>query len=114
STPADPSAARRLRLLIAAVVGAGSLVVLSALPGVVGHQAPAAWRIALASAAFMLGDIAVLHLRFGHNQHSFTWSETAVVLGLVLLPSPWTRVIAPVAVGVAHLLARRPLVKVAF
>src|SRR5437870_5592836 len=62
----------------------------------------------------MLGDIAVLHLRFGHNQHSFTWSETAVVLGLVLLPSPWLPIVAPLSVALAHLVARRPLVKVAF
>src|SRR5436309_13286193 len=94
-TGADSPADRRLRLLIATVVGTGSLVVLSALPGLVGHQAPAAWRLVLACSALMLGDIAVLHLRFGHNQHSFTWSETAAELGLALLRAPWLCIGAP-------------------
>lgn len=75
---------------------------------------PVAWKLALAALAFLLGDIPALQFRFGHDNHSFTWSETAVIMGLVLLPGPWLVLVAPVCVASAHLLARRAPIKVAF
>ena len=106
---------RRLHLLVAGVVGAGVFALgVGFLDPVFPGQPPAGWKIALAIVAFCVGDVAAIHLRFGHDQHSFTLSETAVVLGLALLPSPWARFIAVLCVGAAHLAARRPLVKVLF
>jgi PAS domain S-box-containing protein len=105
---------RRLLVLVAVVVALGGLSVLSAgLDHGIRHV-PALWRLAVAAVALLCGDVAVLHVRFGDDQYSFTWSETAVVLGLVLLSGGWLRVVAPVCVALAHLLARRPWTKVAF
>ncbi|MGH9179192.1 MAG: putative bifunctional diguanylate cyclase/phosphodiesterase [Acidimicrobiales bacterium] len=104
----------RFRLLLALVVGTGALSFLTALPGALTGDLPDAWRLVLVAALFILGDVCLLNIRFGHNTHSFTWSETAVVLGLVLVPGPWLRVLAPLAVGVAHGAARRRPLKVAF
>ncbi|MGH9281595.1 MAG: diguanylate cyclase domain-containing protein, partial [Acidimicrobiales bacterium] len=105
---------RRFRLLLALVVGSGAASILAALPDALSGDVPPAWRLVLAGALFALGDICLLKIRFGHNHHSFTWSETALVAGLVLVPSPWLRIIAPLAVGAAHAAARRSPLKVAF
>ena len=106
---------RRLHLLVAGVVAAGVFALgLGLLDPAFPGQPPAGWKIALAIVAFCVGDVAAIHLRFGHDQHSFTLSETAVVLGLALLPSPWARFLAVLCVATAHLAARRPVVKVLF
>ena len=115
--PATQPAGRtplRFRLLMALVVGTGTVSFLSALPDSLGNDIPDAWRLGLVAALFVLGDLCLLNIRFGHNSHSFTWSETAVVLGLVLVPGAWLQVLAPLAVGVAHGAARRRPLKVAF
>jgi hypothetical protein len=72
------------------------------------------WQILLAGLLVTLGDLALLNLRFGHQKYSSTWSEAAVVFGLVLVPWPWLTLIAPVSVAVAHSLTGRSRVKVLF
>src|SRR5438093_8193432 len=77
ATEAGAGPDQRLKLLLLFVVGAGCLTFFSAFvqhPGLVYHV-PAAWKLALASTGFAFGDIAVLHIRFGHDKYSFTWSE---------------------------------------
>ena len=116
ATEAGAGPDQRLKFLLWFVVGAGCLTFLSAFvqhPDLFSHV-PATWKLALAATGFAFGDIAVLHIRFGHDKYSFTWSESAVIVGLVVLPSPWLRIVAPLAIGTAHLLARRPRVKVVF
>ena len=93
-------------------LGVACIVMGAAAAGAV--AAPAWWRVALTAAAFLMGDIALLHIRFGRDQNSFTMSETAVVVGLVLLPLPWLLLIAPVCVAGAHVIGRRSPLKVAF
>ena len=107
------SSASKLRLLIGAVLGIGTLVVLSGVAWM-GTERPEWWQIGLVAVACGLGDLALLHLRFGHDQHSFTWSEVALIVGLVVLPTPWLRLVSPVGVAVAHLSAHRSPLKVAF
>ena len=104
----------RLRVLMWLVIGAGAVSFVTAVAEVADGDIPAPWRLALAAALFVLGDTCLVNIRFGHNSHSFTWSETAMVVGLVLLPGPWLRIVAPLAVGVAHGAARRAPAKVAF
>ena len=104
----------RFRLLMALVTGLGAVSLLTALPAAASSDVPALWRLALVGALFVAGDTCLLRIRFGHNHHSFTWAETAMVVGLVLVPSPWLRIVAPLAVGVAHGAARRSPMKVAF
>ncbi len=96
------------------ILGLGVLTMLASLPVVVTSAAPSLWAIVLVAVVFLLGDVALLHIRFGDDQNSFTLSEAAVVVGLVLLPSPWLAIVAPFAVAAAHLVARRPALKAAF
>ena len=103
----------RLRLYVYSVILLGFSVVAVGVPKAMDHPTDA-WRVVLAAAIFLLGDSAVLHLRFGRDRYSFTWSEVAVVVGLALLPHGWLRLAAFVGVGLAHALARRAPVKVLF
>ena len=115
--PAASSGSRsplRFRLLLALVLGAGAVSVATAVPAAIAGGVPALWRLALVAALFVAGDTCLLRIRFGHNHQSFTWSEAAAVVGLVLVPGPWLRLLAPIAVAGAHLAARRPPVKIAF
>ena len=104
----------RLRLLVAGVTGSGALLLAALVPALLGSDVPDAWRLALTGLAFIVGDIALLHLRFGTHRYSFTWGEFAVVLGLVLLPLPWLAACATLAVLPAHALNRLSPIKVAF
>ncbi|MEY2569041.1 MAG: hypothetical protein QOE35_3570 [Actinomycetota bacterium] len=101
------------RLWTAAVVLLGAGVVATTVQRGLGSP-PAVWKLAVAALAFLAGDVPALKFRLGRDHHSFTWSETAVVMGLVLLPGPWLVVLAPVCVSAAHLLAKQPAGKVAF
>src|SRR5216683_4287068 len=106
-----PRAGGHLRILIRPVLLAGAIAVASVALHL--HSGPG-WPVLAGCAFFLVGDTALFHIRFGHNQQSFTWAETAVVLGLVFVPTPWLRVAAPAGVALAHLARRRPLAKVGF
>jgi diguanylate cyclase (GGDEF)-like protein/PAS domain S-box-containing protein len=106
----------QLRVVVTVVTATGTLAIGHGLAAVVLGQVPvaAAWRLALVALLFAGGEIAPLRIRFGNDHYSVTWSETAVVVGMVLLPSPWLCLVASVTTAVPHLLHRRPLIKVAF
>jgi PAS domain S-box-containing protein len=75
---------------------------------------PSLLRLLAAGTAFVVGELALLHIRIGDENHSFTWSEAAMIIGMVLLPSPWARIVGPLGVAAVHLYFRRPAVKVLF
>lgn len=104
----------RLHRLVVAVVALGVGSMATAVVGVGSAPAPAWGRIALVAVAFLVGDIALVHIRIGHNQVSWTFAEAALVASLVILPSPWLGLIAPAAVAAAHLLGRRSPLKIAY
>ena len=104
----------RTPLIIWLILALGAGCIVLAVPAVLASPVPAWWRLALTATAFLVGDIALLHIRFGRDQNSFTMSETAVVVGLVLLPLPWLLLVAPVCVAAAHAIGRRSPLKVAF
>jgi diguanylate cyclase len=54
----------------------------------------------------------VMHLRFGGERYTYTWSEAAVILGLVLIPFPHLVLVAPLAVALTHSLSGRQPMKV--
>ena len=113
---AEPPAASspRFRLLMWLVIGSGAVSLVTAVIGAGDRPVPPLWRLGVTMTLFVLGDIFLVKIRFGHNHHSFTWSETATVAGLVLLPGPWLRIVAPLSVALAHGAARRSPIKVAF
>jgi diguanylate cyclase (GGDEF)-like protein len=75
---------------------------------------PAVWRVVLTFGVFFLGEHALFEIRTGHDHRSFTWAETACVVALAAVSWPWALLLGPPAVAVAHLIRRRPFVKVAF
>ena len=106
--------AKRIWLLIAGVATAAALIAIS-----VRNDSPLDgpldvpwWALAV---GFYLAEVAVVHIRFGEDAHSFSMSEIPLVLGLFLVAP--IELIAAHVVGVAAALIinrRQPLVKLAF
>jgi diguanylate cyclase (GGDEF)-like protein len=69
-------------------------------------------HVVLAAALVAASELAVMHLRFGGERYTYTWSEAAVVLGLVLVPYPHLVLVAPLAVALTHSLSGRQPMKV--
>ena len=106
---------KSLTMLVRCVVIAG--VAITALVALLGASVASSVDVPtllICALAFYIGETAILHVRFGRDHRTFTWSETATVISLVALPTPWMVIAAPIGVAVAHLLKRRPLTKVAF
>ncbi len=103
----------RLRVLVASVVAAGVVVAGVSLPVALAHP-PQLSRLVLATAMFVVGDIALLRLRFGRNYFNFTWAELAIVFSLVMVPAGWTVLIGTAAVCAAQVIQRRQPMKGAF
>ena len=102
----------RVRYLVLAVLTAsGTLFAVSFSQR---GETPDPWRLALAFAVFFAGEHALFEVRVGHDHRSFTWAETACVVAVAALMWPWAILVGPLGVGAAHLLRRRPLLKIAF
>ncbi len=104
----------RLHALVVAVILTGAGCVSAAVVAAVGADRPAAWQLILTAIVLLVGESTVLHLRFGQETYTFTWSEAAIIAGLFLVPWPWLTLLAPLAVAAVHALARRDPVKVVF
>lgn len=105
---------RNLVVLVSAMAALAAALIGMALVHPGWHHPPSPVALLVSATAFVLGDLLLLHLRVGRAQYSFTWAELAVVIGLVVLPSPWLRLVATGSVGLAHVIARRPPVKIIF
>ena len=103
----------RLRCLLWAVGTLGAAAVALAVPAAL-REHPHAGSFVLATAFFLIGDVALLNIRFGRSRYSFTWSELAVVFGLVMLPRGWLVLVATFSVAVAQAMLRRPPAKLLF
>ncbi|HUP84162.1 MAG TPA: bifunctional diguanylate cyclase/phosphodiesterase [Acidimicrobiales bacterium] len=104
----------RVRTFVGAVLAAAVALVVAGVVGVDGGAAPEPWRVVLAAGVFFLGEHALFEVRVGHDHRAFTWAETACVVALAAVGWPWALLVCPPAVAVAHLIRRRPLVKIAF
>ena len=102
------------RSLIVAVVLAGAAAIALGPVSAAATSPPSVLHLTLAVLAFVIGDSLLLDLRFGKDRYSFTGSEAAVVVALVLVPAAWAPAVGGVGIAAAHLLARRPLVKVVY
>ena len=102
----------RVRNYVAVVLLVAAGVVAQAVLGL--GEAPAVWRLLLTFTVFFLGEHALFEIRTGHDHRSFTWAETACVVALAAVGWPWALLLGPAAVALAHLVRRRPLLKVAF
>ncbi len=104
----------RLPVFVGAIVAGGLGCVLLAALAVGGSAVPPLWRIALAFAVVAVSDYGVLHLRFGRETCTLTWSEAAVLVGLELTPWPWVVLVGAGGVLASQLASRRALLKSAF
>jgi diguanylate cyclase (GGDEF)-like protein len=101
----------RLRLLIA-LMFSGALASLGYALFAVSHEPmPAWWRLGLACGVLAASRLASLDLRFRGHVVGFDWGEGALLLGLVLLPSPWLTLLMPVCLVAARALVRRNAIK---
>jgi diguanylate cyclase (GGDEF)-like protein len=106
---------RRLHVIVAAVVVMGAIcIALAAISVGTSWEPPALWRVALALAVVGVSDFGVLGIRFGRETITLTWSEAALLVGLVLTPWPWITLVCPIGVIVSEVAARRPALKIAF
>ena len=102
--------ARALVALVGAVGFAGAVSVLLAVGSVVDGDRALSPYLALVLLTTLLTDVTAIDLRVGRHAESFTWSELSILLGLALLP-PDQLVLTSLALGVAYLATRQPLVK---
>jgi PAS domain S-box-containing protein len=110
---AGPALPVRLRRLLALIVVLGVSTVVYAAPRALDRK-PDVGSFLLAMAFFLIGDIALMNIRFGQSRYSFTWSELAVVFGLVMLPPGWVVIVATFSVAAAQAMLRRPPTKLLF
>jgi len=77
-------------------------------------QLPTPFGVLCAAALVALGNLPIVHVRHGEDNHTFNWSEAAVVGGLVLLPAWWLAPVGAVVTAGWYAAAGRPAPKVAF
>ena len=103
----------RLRRLLTVIALGGIVSVGYAIPAAVNDR-PNFGSFLLAVAFFLIGDVALMNIRFGQSRYTFTWAELAVVFGLVMMPSGWLVLVATCAVAAAQAMLRRPAPKLIF
>jgi diguanylate cyclase (GGDEF)-like protein len=79
------------------------------------RQPPVApWRVAVAFALPVLGELAAIPVRRGGTRHLHNWRETAFVLGLFLVPPGMLALVMSAAVSSLLVLRRRPAKRILF
>jgi diguanylate cyclase (GGDEF)-like protein len=104
----------RLNTVVAGTVSLAAAVCLHHLAVASAAPLPATAYVLLLALCFPVSELALLRLRYGSNHLTFTWGETAVVLGLVFLPLPWVALMAVTCCTLVHLAAGRGLQKSVF
>jgi diguanylate cyclase (GGDEF)-like protein len=107
---------RSLRLhALVALVATGAVAVASvSASAVLSAPAPRLWQVGLLLLILPFSERALLHVRFGGQNYSFTWGEAALLLGFVLAsPALFVALCGPLVLAV-HLAVRRPWVKAVF
>src|SRR4051794_33912530 len=87
--------ARRGNAIVFSTAAAGAACIALSLFLTGASSRPSLVALVLAVALVALSDTVVFHLRYGHENYTLTWSEAAVLVGLVLAPSPWITLAAP-------------------
>ncbi|SCL22568.1 diguanylate cyclase (GGDEF) domain-containing protein [Micromonospora nigra] len=112
----DNGTDRRLRLLVGLVVVAAAVVVVVAAHAALTSPLPT--RLTGPTAMIMLtfmiavGTLVKARVRIRSTTHSISWNETALVIALILAPTPW--VVLCTAVGVALASLQLPFIKLVF
>jgi diguanylate cyclase (GGDEF)-like protein len=75
---------------------------------------PPVWMVLAYTALSAVASYAAIEIRFGGNGLMMHWGDTAFLIGLTLLPTPWLIVATTVGVLAAKLVQRMPAQKVVF
>ncbi len=114
SRTATATGPRRLRLVLIGTFAAALMAFAAAFWQAL-HQPPIAPAVLVCLlAAVPLSERALLHVRFGGQQYSFTWGEACLMFGFVFATPAWFVLLAGPLVLMVHLAAGRSLVKSGF
>ncbi|GGM00722.1 MULTISPECIES: putative bifunctional diguanylate cyclase/phosphodiesterase [Micromonospora] len=107
---------KRLRLLVGLVVALACLVLAAALTLALTSPFPtsATDGATLVMLAFLIavGTLVTIRIRIRSTNHSISWNETAIIIGVAIAPGPW--VVLCTAIGIALAFHRLARVKLAF
>jgi diguanylate cyclase (GGDEF)-like protein len=112
-----PAAGMRLSRLERLVVLIGSLGLMlwtTAAVAAVYAPAPVVWKLAVVAVLIPMSELALLHVRYGTDQFSFTWGDASLLVGFVLVGPEWFIILAAPGVLAVHLIAGRGLLKSAY
>jgi diguanylate cyclase (GGDEF)-like protein len=107
----------RLSPLERLVVGIGSVGLLlwtTAAVASVDAPVPVLWKLAVVAVLIPMSELALLHVRYGTDQFSFTWGDASLLVGFVLVGPEWFIILAAPGVLAVHLIARRGWLKSAY
>jgi diguanylate cyclase (GGDEF)-like protein len=104
----------RLERLVVGVVALGLLLWTTAAVAAVYEHSPVLWKLAVVAVVIPMSELALLHVRYGTDQFSFTWGDASLLIGFVLVGPAWFVILAGPAVLGVHLVARRGWLKSAY
>ncbi len=107
-----PTPPAELRRYVDAVTVLGLVVAVGA--ALASHGTPTLLAVGATVLAVCLGDLPIVHVEHGGENHTFTWSEAAVVVGLVALPAGWLPLVGGLVIATQHLALRRSTTKARF
>jgi diguanylate cyclase len=93
--------AHRLRRVVGGVFAAAAGAVVTAVVVASGMPAPAWDQVGVVAAAAVVGFHLQFSVRLGNQRLLLLWCNTAVAIGLVLLPAPWVVLTTAAGIGVA-------------
>ncbi|MDQ1536957.1 MAG: hypothetical protein QOE58_1350, partial [Actinomycetota bacterium] len=101
----------RLHALVGATVLLALVLAALALSEALRSPQPELWQPVLLLVMVPLSEWALLHVRLGGQQYSFTWGEAAVLVGFVLVSPAWFVLLSGPLVLAVHLMAGRSALK---
>ncbi|MDX6198676.1 MAG: hypothetical protein QOJ79_1827 [Actinomycetota bacterium] len=104
----------RLRVVVGVVLAIAVTAVSVEALVLRGSALPNPWRLLLVALLLPLSERALLHVRFGAHQYSFTWGEACIVIGFATIPPGWVLLLAGPVVTAVHLTAHRGWLKSLF
>jgi len=102
------------RLVLAVAVAGCACLAAAAAAVVMGEPTPPAWRLGLALFLPVVGEVARVGVRRGASKYLYGWRETALILGLVLVPAGLLVIAMTLAVAAAMVIRGAPRIKLIF
>ena len=104
----------RLERLVVLTVGVGLIAWTGCAVAASYATTPPLWKLVLVGCLVPLSELALVHVRYGSDQFSFTWGDASLLVGFVVVGPAWFAVLAAPGVLVLHLAAGRGWTKSAY